>query len=119
MKLDKGLQTEPGFALTPQWFRKLPRNLMTFATLHHSGDTWANERVLVPQGEVRIDGRSHTDGRFVYTIDGPSGTYALPVAKSFTGEYCTASGCQTVTQKAGSRWSVTIVRGGMLIGQRE
>lgn len=120
VKLDQGLQVEAGFYTTPRILALLPRQMMQYETSHHSGSSWANVRVLeVPNNEVRIDGRMANDGRFVYTIDGPGGTYTLRVNRSFTGKICDpgSTSCADVSGQAGGTFTVSFLRGRVLIGQ--
>lgn len=119
--LDRGLQVESGFASVPQVVALLPRDVMTYRISHHSGDSWRGTRVLVAQGDVRIDGRLGDDGRFAYTIDGPSGSYRLRVERGFTGRLChpgTAI-CEDVSRAPGERLDVSFTRGRLLVGQVE
>lgn len=117
--LDKGLQDEPGFLSVPRAVALLPPDLYTYETSHHSGATFQHLRILLPQGEVRIDGRQASDGRFVYTIDGPPGTYSLDVVRGFSGELCHPGlgTCEPVTKRAGERLSVSFSRGRILKGR--
>lgn len=119
VKINRGLHTEAGFASTPRAVALLPRDLMTYETSHHSGETWRNTRVLVAQGEVRVDGRTAADGRFTYVIDGPAGRYALRVQRSFEGQLCDpgTGTCQAVSADAGSTFAVEFRRGRLLIGR--
>lgn len=117
--LDKGLQDEPGFTSTPRAVALLPNDLYQYETSHHSGSSFQHLRVLVPQGEVRIDGRQSSTGSFVYTIDGPPGTYSLDVARSFDGELCHPGlgTCEHVTKQAGERLTVSFNRGRIFKGR--
>lgn len=119
VKLGTGLEHDPGFYSTPRLMGYLPRDIMTFSTLHHSGASWSRNRVLEPLGEIRIDGRQSNDGRFVYTIDGPSGTYDLRVAQAFSGRICDTINamCTPIDRNAGDVLSLTFVRGRVLIGR--
>ena len=119
VKLDQGLQVEAGFYSTPRLSSRIPKDVMTFRTTHHSGESWRNVRVLEAQGEVRIDGRIADDGRFFYVIDGPGGTYNLRVARSFTGELCNpgTAECTAVTLAAGQTFNVSFLRGRTLSGR--
>lgn len=93
---------------------------MTFQTLHHSGDTWRERRVLAATGRARVDCASHDDGRFVCTIDGPPGTYTLPVTRAFTARLCHPgeSTCDELSRSAGETLGVTFRRGRVLVGHR-
>lgn len=119
VKIDQGLQVESGFSSVPRMIAKLPKDLMTYHTSHHSGTTWASIRVLEPRDDVRVDGRMHNDGRFVYVIDGPSGTYRLRVARSFSGQLCDPGTveCTAVQHTAGQSLDLSFRRGRVLIGQ--
>lgn len=88
VSIDKGLETEPGFWQTPAACALLPKDVMSYATLHHSGDTWSALR-LVDQGishEVRVDGAQHRDGRCVYLFYGEPGTHRFRAARNFSGQ---------------------------------
>jgi hypothetical protein len=117
--LGNGLSDEQGWQSVPRMARLLPKDLMTFPTLFHSGDSWRGTRILAALGEVRNDGRINGDGRFVNTIDGPPGTYDLSVERSFTGQLCNPGigSCEEVTRNAGSTLRVSFTRGLVLIGQ--
>lgn len=117
--LEGGLEQESGFASTPRAVALLPRDVMTYGQSHHSGDSWRQIRVLEPQGEVRIDGRRHADGRFAYTIDGPGGSYNLRVARSFDGLLCHpgTGECEAVSRNAGETFPVSFTRGRLFIGR--
>lgn len=119
--IDRGLSTEAGFAATPRAVALLPRDVMTYRISHHSGESWRGTRVLVAQGDVRIDGRLGDDGRFAYTIDGPSGSYRLRVERGFRGRLCHpgTAACEDVRRRAGDLLDVTFVRGRLLVGQVE
>jgi hypothetical protein len=117
--LDRGLETEAGFASVPRAVALLPRDVYTYQTSHHSGDRFAAVRVLQPTGEVRIDGRQADDGRFAYTIDGPPGRYPLRVTKSFTGRLCHpgTGACEDISRTAGESLAVEFTRGRVFSGQ--
>ena len=117
VKIDKGLQGEPGFASTPRWYAHLPKDVATFGTLHHSGDSWKGTRVLASMGELRIDGRISADGRFVYTIDGPPGAYSVRVERGFDGSICDMVGCVDASRNAGDTLVVTFTRARLLVGR--
>lgn len=67
-------ESMPGFKETPSYTAKLPKDLMTFSTLCHGGDTWRGTRVFaVPGGdETRADHAIANDGRFVCILYGPN-----------------------------------------------
>lgn len=119
--IDRGLATEAGFRDTPRAVALLPADVMTYRTSHHSGDSWRGTRVLVAQGEVRVDGRMADDGRFAYTLDGPPGSYRLRVERGFRGRLCHpgTAACEDVRRRAGDLLDVTFVRGRLLVGQVE
>lgn len=117
--LEGGLHQEAGFQSVPRALSLLPRDVMTYETIHHSGAAaWGHLRVLEAQGEVRIDGRQANDGRFAYTIDGPPGTYHLRVARGFEGKICHPSlaTCEAVSRRAGETLEVSFLRGRVFIG---
>lgn len=118
VKLNAGLSGEAGFWTTPTAVDWLPRNTMGLPTLHHGGDSWRGTRLIAASGEARVDCR--TDGStYVCTIDGPSGSYRLPVDKSFTGRLCDAgtSSCEDVARNAGETLDVAFTRGRVLVAQ--
>lgn len=117
--LEGGLHEEAGFWSVPAAVARLPRDVYTFRTSHHSGESFRAVRVLEPQGEVRIDGRMAEDGRFAYTIDGPGGTYALRVARGFDGQLCDPGTdvCEDVSAPTGSALRVSFTRGRLLVGR--
>lgn len=120
VRIDKGLETEAGFYAVPRMVAKLPRDLMTYETSHHSGGSWSGTRVFaVPQDNVRIDGRISHDGRFIYVIDGPEGSYSIPVEKSFTAQLCDPGPgeCVEVSKNAGERLDVAFRRGRVIFGR--
>jgi hypothetical protein len=92
---------------------------MTYQTSHHSGDSWRTTRVLAAHGDVRIDGRISNTGAFAYTIDGPAGSWALDVTKSFDGQLCDpgTAACVPVSKDAGERLEVAFRYGRLLTGQ--
>lgn len=117
--INRGLETEAGFWSVPRAMALLPKDVMTYETSHHSGDSWRGRRVLVAQGEVRIDGRLANDGRFAYVIDGPAGRYALRVERSFEGKLCDpgTAVCADVSRDAGQTLDVEFRRGRLLVGR--
>lgn len=117
--LEGGLNQEAGFYSTPRAVALLPRDVMTYGLIHHSGERWRNERVLETQGEVRIDGRQAADGRIAYIIYGPSGSYRLRVARSFDGLLCHpgTGQCDGVSKNAGETLDVSFTRGRLLVGR--
>lgn len=119
VKIDQGLATAAGFQSVPSAVRLLPRDVMRFDTRHHSGERWKAIRILEAQGDVRIDGAQAGDCRFAYTIDGPSGTYALKVARAFEATLChpATAACEPVTKNAGDTLSVSFTRGRVLVGR--
>jgi hypothetical protein len=119
VQIDRGLATEAGFHSVPRAAALLPRDVMRYETRHHSGESSRAFRVLEAQGEVRIDGALARDGRFAYTIDGPPGTYALKVARSFEATLCHpgTAACEPVSKKAGEVLLVSFTRGRLLVGK--
>lgn len=90
VRIQRGLDTEPGFFSVPKVVAALPQSAMDHAvwTLHHSGETWRRLR-LFDSGvthEVRVDGVQSTAGDFAYTIDGPPGTHTFRVARPFVAQ---------------------------------
>jgi hypothetical protein len=119
VKIDRGLATAAGFAAVPGVVGLLPEDVMRFERRHHSGERWKEVRVLEAQGDVRIDGAQATDGRFAYTIDGPSGSYALRVARGFEARLCdpATGACEPVTKSSGDVLHVSFARGRLLVGK--
>lgn len=118
VKIRKGLETEPGFWSSPKILAVLPKDVMRWPILHHSGTTFAGTRILEAQGEVRID-CAQRPPEFACTIDGPSGSYDLRVARSFTGQLCHPStgACVNVGATAGATLPVSFTRGRVLVGR--
>jgi len=120
VKLDKGLETEQGFYTVPQAIDRLPKDIATFSTLHHSGDRWRGTRVFsLPQNtQVRMDGAIGADGRFAYVVDGPSGNWTLTIERSFTGFVLdTGTGnIMQLTGVAGQPLALNWTRGRVVIG---
>lgn len=117
VKIDRGLKTEAGFATTPTAFSWLPRDLMSYPTLYHSGDRFRGTRIVATTGDARVD--CATNGRdHVCTIDGPGGSYRFPVEQSFAGRLCNQGDgtCQDVAYRAGQYFPVSFTRGRVLIG---
>lgn len=90
VRIQQGLETEPGFANVPVVVARLPQEATnrTRWRLHHSGNAWSSIR-LFDQGishEIRVDGVQAFDGAFAYTIDGPPGTHSFRVARPFTAQ---------------------------------
>jgi hypothetical protein len=119
VKIDRGLATEAGFHSVPRAVQLLPRDVMRYETRHHSGPSSGASRVIEARGDVRVDGALAADGRFAYTIDGPPGSYALQVARSFEGIICHpgTAACEPVVKKAGEVLAVTFTRGRLLVGK--
>jgi len=117
--LDRGLETEAGFWSVPRAMRLLPRDVMTFRTIHHGGASWRGTRVVAAQGEVRVDGRIGDDGRFAYTIDGPGGDHRLAVERAFAGQLCDpgTGACVDITKAAGDTLDVSFRYGRLLVGR--
>jgi hypothetical protein len=117
--IDEGLQVEAGFLSVPRAVALLPRDVYTYQTTHHSGESFANIRVLAPLGEVRIDGRMASDGRFVYTIDGPPGSYSLEVKRKFEGKLCHpgTGECEDISRERGQRLEIGFLRGRLFMGR--
>ena len=121
VKIQLGLETEPGFASCPRIARMLPRDVMRPGTLHHSGQTWHSIRVFSlgsTHPDVRCDGVLHPDGTFAYVLDGPTGVHRIYVERPCdvtiihpgTGE------AHAFSMVAGP-WDVSWVRGRVLIGK--
>jgi len=117
--LERGLEVEAGFWSVPRAMRLLPRDVMTYQTIHHGGASWRTTRVVAAQGEVRVDGRISSTGAFAYIIDGPSGSWSLEVDKSFDGQLCDpgTAACLPVSKNAGERLEVSFRYGRLLTGQ--
>lgn len=120
VKLDRGLQVEQGFANVPGAIGLLPKDVMRWTQLHHSGSTWGHLRVfeLTPNPSVRVDGVMNDDGRFAYMMHGPGGTHRFPVARSFKGTICNTGTleCHPLERKAGEHLDVTFIRGRLIQG---
>lgn len=119
--IQAGLHTQQGFEACARVAQLLPRDVMAFAVQHHSGNSWSHERVLIPSvNEVRIDGASHSDGRFAFTLDGPSGSHALRVARNFVGTlFNPATGEATrIDGLQGQTLNISWERGRILVGQK-
>ena len=118
----EGLCGMQGFDSVPRLAALLPRDVMTYGKLHHSGDTWRGTRVFaLPANDdtIRIDGAIAPDGHFAYVADGDEGHRTLPVERGFegsiihpgTGEVHPFSGA------AGARLDVEWTRGRVIVGQ--
>jgi len=121
VRIQQGLETQEGFEACPRISQLLPRDVMSFATMHHSGNSWERERVLVPPDDVvRIDGATHTDGRFAYVLDGPAGTHSLRVQRDFTGSLINPATGEAVAVegRAGQTLSLSWERGRVLVGRK-
>jgi len=68
---DEPFASMAGFNETPIVIQSLPRDLMTFRTLSHSGENKRGTRIHVAEGEVRADYAIHDDGRYVEITYGP------------------------------------------------
>ena len=115
-----GLETEAGFANTPKLCALLPKDLMQFQSLQHSGETWAKTR-LVDRGithECRMDGARHTDGRFVYLFYGMPGTHSFRAARKFSGTFYHPETlvAEPVSYNAGDSFTLSWDRGLVFIG---
>jgi len=64
------LASMPGFFEVPATVRRLPRDLMQFRTLSHSGAS-KPLRIHAARGNVRADYAIHDDGRYVEVTYGP------------------------------------------------
>lgn len=100
VRIQRGLDTEPGFFSVPKVVAELPQTAMRRGEwrLHHSGETFRHVRLFDTgiSHEVRVDGvQQWAGGGFAYTIDGPPGTYAFRVARPFTA--------QTINPRTGER----------------
>ena len=121
VRIQAGLETEQGFAATPRAAAFLPPDVMSFATLHHSGDTWSNLRI-VDRGvshESRVDGAQHTDGRLVYLFYGAPGKHTFRAARSFSGQliHPVTGEAHPLTVKAGESFSLDWQWGRLFIGK--
>lgn len=118
VKIRTGLETEPGFWSSPKVTALLPRDVMRWPTLFHSGTTFAGTRILAADGEVRID-CAQNGPQFACTIDGPSGDYALAVERSFAGRLCHpgTGACTDVSATRGQRLPVSFTRGRVFVGR--
>ena len=122
VSINKGLETEPGFWQTPKACALLPTDVMSYATLHHSGDTWSQLRI-VDQGishTVRVDGAQHRNGRCVYLFYGEPGTHRFRAARNFSGQlYDPAKGQSSAIpfrKLKGEQFEVTWDRARLFIG---
>lgn len=118
--IEEGLHVEAGFWTTPRALALIPKNAMTYSTIHHSGDRWRGTRVLTPPtDENRVDCRTDRSGAFLCTLDGPAGDYRYQVERSFTGKLCNAetSECEDVSRNAGDVMRAAYRRGRFLVGQ--
>lgn len=121
VRIQAGLETEQGFVATPRIAAVLPKDVMTFNTLHHSGDSWRNVRI-VDQGvshEVRVDGAQAADGRCVYLFYGEPGTHQFRAAKNFTGTlYHPGTGeGEPFSKKKGETFSMSWNRARLFVGR--
>lgn len=121
VRIQNGIDTESGFAATPRLAAVLPKDIMTFMTFHHSGNTWSHVRI-VDQGvthECRVDGAQSTDGRCVYLFYGEPGTHQFRAAKNFSGTlYHPATGeGEPFSKKAGETFWLTWGRGRVFVGK--
>ena len=121
VKLNQGLMTQAGFWTTPTAVEWMPKDTMSFATLHHSGASWSSIRVLAASGEARPDCRTNGDGRFVCTVDGPSGNHSFQVERTFSGRLCNPGDgvCQEVSRSRGETLNMTFTRGRVLEGRAQ
>jgi hypothetical protein len=89
VRIQKSLSIERGFTSVPRAYALLPADLMSYAILHHSGETWRRERIVShTYPDLRVDGVQHLDGRCVYLFYGPSSKhspYNVLVTKKITG----------------------------------
>lgn len=121
VRIQEGLDVEKGFVSTPRIAATLPKDLMTFETFHHSGETWKAIRI-VDQGvthESRVDGAQAADGRCVYLFYGEPGTHQFRAAKNFSGMlYHPGTGeGQPFSKKTGETFSVSWDRARLFVGQ--
>lgn len=123
VRIQQSLDIEQGFASVPKIAALLPKDLMTFNLLLHSGDTWRRER-LVDQGithEVRMDGAQSNDGRCVYLFYGEPGTHQFRAARNFSGTLynpATARG-EWISKKQGETFTLTWDRARLFIGRKD
>jgi hypothetical protein len=108
-----------GFREIPWTVRQMHHDVATFTWIHHSGDSHRDKRTLQAQGDVRIDGAKHSDGRFDYVIHGSSGSFHLRAEKSFDARLCDPipMTCQDVSVNAGGTLPVTFTYGRLLTGR--
>lgn len=78
------IESQPGFLAVPAIARRLPRDVMGFRTLAHSGDQWSAVRPLVAEGDRRFDFAAHDDGRFAGVAYAPRLT---PLAVARPGHF--------------------------------
>ncbi len=117
--LQRGLETQFGFASSPKAVALLPKDITTFPLIHHSGTSWAGVRLLVPpRDDVRIDGVQNGN-RAVQLIYGPNGTYNFQVTKDFVGKLCNpgTGECEDVDWQGGLRVNIGFDRARLLIGE--
>jgi hypothetical protein len=124
VKLNAGLQGEQGFESTPRLIRLLPKDVMRYERLHHSGDTWNGTRVFsIPStstnNEIRCDGAVSSDGHFAYVVDGPIGSHTLRVERPFTGSIITphTGVVDPFNGSAGEVKAVEFTRGRVITGK--
>jgi hypothetical protein len=111
----RGLAAEAGFAETPALIRSLPPDLLSYETVHHSGERWVWTRVFFcDEPDVRIDGRLCSDGRFAYVTYGPSGLHVLRVERPCEVQAGTG---ETWTLDAGVTLTLAWARGRVLQGR--
>lgn len=112
-----------GWREVPWLVRQIPRDVAAWTWIHHSGESHRDKRVLAAQGEVRIDGARHADGRFAYVIYGKKNgaTAQLRIDRSFTGQLCDAVQmiCEAVSGQAGGTFSVPFTKGRLFVGRAQ
>lgn len=119
VKIDQGLETEAGFWTTPTATDWVPKDVMSFERIHHSGERFRGVRILAATGQARVDCRTSDMGRFVCTLDGPSGSYSFQVERGFNARLCNpgTSTCEDVSKNPGDVLPVSWNRGRVLVGQ--
>ena len=117
---DEPFEVIPGFATIPQLRDRLPRDVMQFETLHHSGQSKVGTRVLVAGGEYdRVDGAIAHDGRFAYVLHGTPGEHRHRVERGFEGVVIDPGTLQEtpVALRVGQELRVSYQRGRVLVGK--
>ncbi|MCA1840036.1 MAG: hypothetical protein LC723_06875 [Actinobacteria bacterium] len=117
---DEPFENMPGFWNLPALYRALPQDVMSWTLRHHSGDTFARERVFSAIGEFRVDGRLDSDGRFVYVAYGPGSSVSVPVCRDCEFDVIDPATAQILShevKRAGETYNVAYHRGVVLVGR--